>query len=215
MQRVTKIYFTIAFSIICTLGYSQSNRNYFRLIQDTVSNAYGYVNKHGDTVIAPGKYRICFTEKFYDIAIVQNSGYEIVGINRDEKILFKVFLSDFGPDEPSNGLFRIVENGKIGYANLHGKIIIQPQFDGATPFEKRKAKVCMGCVLKAKGEHHYWSGGTWYTIDKKGNKIKGLTNGYCTAHQKAFNKKCRNTSFRLFYSMHSVILYAGKPDIFP
>jgi hypothetical protein len=171
MQRGLSICLAIAFFIICTSAYSQSKRDYLRLIQDTAKETYGYVNRRGDTVIAPGKYTDCFTEKFYDFAIVQKPGYGIVGINRDEKILLKIFMFDFGPDEPSNGLFRIVENGKIGYANMHGKIIIQPQFDGARSFEKHKAKVCIGCELKAMGEHHYWSGGTWYTINKKGNKI--------------------------------------------
>lgn len=53
---------------------------------------------------------------------------------------------------------------------MHGKIVIQPQFDGAYPFEKGKAKVGIGCETKAMGEYRYWSSGTWYTLNKRGNK---------------------------------------------
>jgi hypothetical protein len=141
------------------------------LVMNTTNDQYGYVNSKGDTVIHPGKYPMCFTEKFDKFAIVStNDG--IVGIDRKENILFNVFVFDNGPDYPSNGLFRIIKDGKIGYADLNGKIIIQPKYDCAYPFKNGKAKVGIGCKSQTTGEHSSWVGGKWYTIDKKGNTVK-------------------------------------------
>lgn len=141
------------------------------IIEDTITYKCGYANAKGDTIIPLGKYKYCFTEQFNNFAIVRTNDYRTVGIARNEKILFDVFIFDNGPDYTSDGLFRITINGKMGYANLKGHIVIEPQFDCAYPFEHGKAKVGTGCSAKRYGEHWAWTGGMWYTIDKKGNKI--------------------------------------------
>lgn len=141
------------------------------LIYDSVKDEYGYATIKGDTIIAIGKYRICFTKTFDKFAIVLASGKGFVGIDRSEKILFEVFPFDNGPDNPSNGLFRIIKNGKIGYADIKGNIIIKPQYDCAYPFEKGAAEVGIGCKKETDGEHWSWKGGEWVTIDRKGNVI--------------------------------------------
>lgn len=132
------------------------------------NDQYSYVNSKGATIIPFGKYPICYTEKFNQFAIVATPEKGIIGIDRNEKILFNVFVFDNGPDHLSDGLFRIIKNGKIGYANEKGAIVIPPQFDCAYPFEKGKAKVSKRCETRVEGEHTIWSGGEWYTIDKKG-----------------------------------------------
>ena len=99
-------------------------------------------------------------------------GKGIVGIDRNENILFKVYIFDNGPDYPSDGLFRIVKNGKIGYANLKGQTVITPKYDCAYPFKKGKAEVGIGCQTKSAGEYHYWVGDHWYTINKRGQVVK-------------------------------------------
>jgi hypothetical protein len=146
--------------------------NFLQRIVDTTKDAYGYVNSRGDTIIALNKYLVCYTDKFYDFAIVSTPDEGIIGINRKEDILFNVYVFDNGPDYLSNGLFRIVKNGKIGYADKIGHIIIQPQFDCAYPFKNGRAKVGNGCTTKTDGEHSNWTARQWYVINKKGNLIK-------------------------------------------
>jgi hypothetical protein len=55
---------------------------------------------------------------------------------------------DNGPDEFHDGLVRFVKNHKYGFADRNGKIVIAPRGDGAMPFEKGRAKVCLGCMDK-------------------------------------------------------------------
>ena len=95
-----------------------------------------------------------------------------VGIDRTEKVLYEVFPYDAGPDYPSEGLFRIVENGKIGYADLeHGAIRIKPEYPAASPFQNGYAQVCPDCETRADGEYSSWVNGKWGLIDKQGRVV--------------------------------------------
>ncbi len=83
--------------------------------------------------------------------------------------LYDVFIYDNGPDYPADGLIRIVENGKIGYADAKTyAIIITPQYDCAFPFENGKAKVSNNCKTIKDGEHNVWESDSWQYVDKKG-----------------------------------------------
>jgi hypothetical protein len=48
------------------------------------------------------------------------------------------------PHSKSDGLFRIVENGKHGYIDKAGRIGIPPQFDDAGPFSEGVVTVAIG-----------------------------------------------------------------------
>ncbi len=133
---------------------------------------YGYRSLHGDTVIQPGKYSICYTDTFKTYAIVLKPNLGIIAINRQEKVLYKVFPFDNGPDYVSDGLFRILKGNKIGYADaISGKVVIKPQFSCAFPFENGLAKVSMNCSAYAEGEHRSWKSSNWFYIDKTGKRI--------------------------------------------
>ena len=166
--------FTIAvtFSVMSISAMGQPKQNVLHLISDSTKGEYGYANAKGDIVIPLGKYNTCYTKRFDDFAIVWSNENGLIGIDRKENVLFHVFIFDMGPDYTSNGLFRIEVDGKIGYANLHGRIVIPPEFDCAYPFEHGKAKVGVGCKLEKYGEHSAWTGGEWHVIDKRGKTIK-------------------------------------------
>jgi len=149
----------------------QSKKDYLLLINDSITNQYGYHDRSGKLVIPFGKYTMAFTDTFRTHAIVLKSGEGFVAIDRKEKILYHVYPFDNGPDYPVEGLYRIIENGKIGYADLKGHIVIAPQFTCAYPFENGKARVSMHCTSHTEGEHSYWEGNEWYYIDKKGKKL--------------------------------------------
>jgi hypothetical protein len=66
-----------------------------------------------------------------------------------EHLLFRVFNAGYtepDPDELVEGMIRIIgKNGKIGYANERGTVVIKPQFDNATVFHNGRALVYKKC----------------------------------------------------------------------
>lgn len=122
---------------------------------------WGFKSVKNKVVIKP-IYAMVATDTMYKIAFVTiQNRWEAV--DREGKIIFTPFIFDNGPDYIANGLFRIVKGNKIGYADMSGHIIIEPQFDCAYPFENNKAKVGMGCTLKTIGEQAIWTGGIWHS----------------------------------------------------
>lgn len=74
-------------------------------------------------------------------------------------------------DSFHDGLVRIVQNGKYGFANRSGRVVIAPIYDGAMSFDMGRATVCNGCQNKCAQpdcEHHFFSGGEWFQVDTKG-----------------------------------------------
>nr|WP_321288280.1 WG repeat-containing protein [uncultured Sunxiuqinia sp.] len=131
-----------------------------------------FVNEKGDTVIPYGKYHIWDSVNFYTYAIVKSPD-GIVGINRKGEIMFDAYLwGDAQLEDISEGLFRIKRNGKIGYANEDGEIIIPCQFECAEQFKNRQAKVTLECDYKNNEiDQIEMKSDNWFYIDKKGNKI--------------------------------------------
>lgn len=137
------------------------------------SDATGYTDPAGYTVIPFGKYHMCFTDTFRTYAIVVKDS-KIVAIDQKENVLYQVYDFDNGPDYASDHLFRIVVNHKMGFADVvSGKIIISPQFDCAFPFEDGIAKVSKDCKTVNDGHEHppYWTSDHWFYIDTKGNMV--------------------------------------------
>jgi hypothetical protein len=116
------------------------------------------------------KYPICFTDTFSTLAFVLKEGVGYVGIDRQENVLFKIFAFDNPPDPPSEGLFRITRNDKIGFADMAGNIVIEPRYTCAFPFTNGRAKVREVCSTVAEGAYKRWVSDTWFYIDKKGQK---------------------------------------------
>jgi hypothetical protein len=147
--------------------------DYLVSFNDTINDQWGYKNQKGEIVIPTGQYLRCFTDTFKTYAIVLKPEAGFVTIDRLEIVWYEVFPYDNGPDEPSEGLFRILANKKIGYADsLTGKVVIKPQFDCAWPFEDGVARVSTDCKTQSDGEHTTWVSDNWYFIDKSGNKVE-------------------------------------------
>jgi len=157
------------FTVGCT---SKPEDDYlYRIIDPDDWEKYGYADSKGETVIPLGKYGICYTDTLKNFAVVLIDRKGFFGIDRNEEILFQVYPFDNGPDDPQEGLFRIIEDGKIGYANLEGEIVIKPQYGCAHPFKNGKAEVGLQCISIPDGEHSYWETDKWITIDKRGERI--------------------------------------------
>ena len=140
--------------------------------------SYGYRNLQGEIIIPKGKYQHCFTDTFKNFAFVSDDKLtksKVVAIDRNENILFDAYMFDNGPDWLEDGLFRIIRNGKIGYADKNGVIVIEPKFECAEQFENGIARVALDCKLvkdESDPEHSRMESDSWFYIDKKGNKVK-------------------------------------------
>ena len=164
----------ILFLCISMMGCGRviKHDDYWLAFADANSDNYGYADRNGKTVIPLGKYTMCFTDTFRTYAIVLKEQSGFVAIDRQENILYNVFPFDNGPDYVEDGLFRIIENHKIGFADAKtGAVIIKPQFDCAFPFENGKAKVSTDCKSQFRGEHQIWISEKWFYIDKSGRMI--------------------------------------------
>lgn len=169
MKRIIIIIF---FGLLTSCAHTRAYEDYLLSYSDESIEQFGYRNRKGDTVIPPGKYTMCFTDTFrtYAIVLKPNSGF--VAIDRQENVMYEVLPFDNGPDYVEEGLFRIIENNKIGFADARtGKVVIPPQFDCAFPFENGTAKVSNDCSSRMDGEHKIWMSEKWFYIDKMGKTV--------------------------------------------
>ena len=170
----------LIFGIIITFLISAcSSKNGTYLVKfyeeefDELGVPSGYLNSKGDTIIPIGKYYYCYTDTIRNFGMVIEKGTgKIVGIDQNATELFEVFRYDNGPDYVESGLFRIIKNGKIGYADPNGKIIIEPSFKCAYPFKGDFAKVSDNCETEKIGEHSIWESDNWYKITKNGKRAE-------------------------------------------
>lgn len=109
----------------------------------------------------------------YTYAIVKSPD-RVVGINRKGEVMFDAYLwGDSQLDDLSEGLFRVKRNGKIGYANKVGEVVIPCEFECAEHFKNGEAKVSLECEYSILDnmEQVEIKSDKWFYINKKGNKI--------------------------------------------
>jgi len=114
-------------------------------------------------------YNLPADSKIEQIKFIKNKGF--TALDKNENELFVIYMYDNGPDYESEGLIRIIDNNKIGFANLQGDIEIPAAFDAALPFNDKLTAVCKGCSIKQVEEHSELVGGTWGFINKSGQLV--------------------------------------------
>ncbi len=159
--------------IICSTAQAQKRKGDFLVRFCDANDACGYKDTSSVIVMPAGKYFYLFTDTFYKTAIVQDSKEGIVAIDRKGNILYHVFVFDNGPDYTEEGLYRICENGKYGFASLD-KVVIPPTFDFVYPFSDGRAVYVSGCTFHpdADGEHTEIMGGSYGYIDQRGRVLR-------------------------------------------
>lgn len=146
-----------------------------------------------------------FCDTLENMTIILDSANRCVAIDPEDHLLFEILLVDNGPDYPSEGLFRIVEQGKIGYANLKGEVVIQPAFPCAWPFQNGQAKVALDCREIREGEYTAWESDTWFFIDRNGKRLESQSDerdpfGLCEyyADTSHFSARYQNNQLSIF-----------------
>jgi len=96
-------------------------------------------------------------------------------VNRTGRVVIEgVAAMDNGADQFHDGLVRFSMQGKWGFADASGNVVIRPRYDGALNFEKRIARVCIGCkdaCVDKDCEYHRFEGGTWLCLDTAGKEV--------------------------------------------
>jgi len=122
----------------------------------------------GDFFIAPELVKELAFDS-HGLAAVRSPKEGWMYVRRSGKVVIKgVPVMDNGADSFHDGLVRIVRNGKYGFANRAGQVVIPTIYDGAMNFENGSAAVCNDCQTSREGEHHFFSGGDWFRINIKG-----------------------------------------------
>jgi hypothetical protein len=140
-----------------------------------VSNCL-YRAKTGALSVSPHYLgRLFFGE--HDLAVlISNEGLSYV--NRAGGVIIpSVANMDNGADPFVHGLVRTLTRGRYGFADLQGRIVVPPIYDGALNEESEPPRVCMGCRTKCDGrypncEHHYFAGGEWFKLNNRGEVAK-------------------------------------------
>ncbi len=154
---------------LCSLSVSSQNDCWLHVTNS--KGLHAFVDKTGNIKIPYGKYKFILSDTLCYFAYVYEYEGGVVAINREDKIIFRpVIIDNLLPDLPSEGLFRIIDNGKIGFANLKGEVTIPPQFEAVKSFKNDIAAYCVGCQMKYDTitEYGYWSDGKWGFINKSG-----------------------------------------------
>jgi len=138
-----------------------------------------YVNRKGDTIIPFDKYAYLGTDTLTHYANVieflKDSSYgRWIAIDRNQNILYDIVFFDNGPDYFKEGFIRGKRNGKMGFANKYGQIVIPCKYDFVWWFEDGKAQVTYNALeIRDKFEDPTTiESDEWFYIDKNGNKIK-------------------------------------------
>lgn len=141
-------------------------------------SSVAYVNLKGDTVIPFGTFAYFGTDTLIHFATVLEFTRDSIpgrpiAIDRNQNILFDLVMFDNGPESFHDGLVRVLRNGKMGFANPCGQIVIPCIYDYAKWFDNGHAEVTFKAKKYSDGdEHSRVESKEWFTIDKKGHKLE-------------------------------------------
>jgi hypothetical protein len=159
-----------------------SEENLFAITDEDflqLGSRVAYVNIIGDTILPFGKYNYLGTDtlKFFANIVLpkkEGSSGRWVGINHKGEILFDLVNFDNEPDYFQEGLTRVTRNGKMGFSNQYGQVVIPCIYDHAWWFKSGQAKVTYDAneTRDKYDEHTIIESDQWFYIDRNGIEIK-------------------------------------------
>lgn len=180
--------FTFIIFMYSVSALAQNITKLFYFTKETEDRSYVGIKDENGKVIIPAE--IWNVRGFEDGEIITSNLLSLDGcpkniereknswgcvFDREGNYLYQTFFYDNGPDYRVEGYQRIVKNGKVGFANRNGEIVIPPQFDFVTPFNYGYAQYCEGCHWeRVDEEHKIVVGGQWGVINFRGEKVLPL-----------------------------------------
>lgn len=153
-NRLFRSCILMAISLLPALLAAQEKLYYF---MDPKDSLIGVKDDKGRVVIPPKGAPVMYFEpgepitdaliNLFDIDPTDNGTALSFGstYNRKGQFLYRPLAYDNGPDYFEEGLARCVQQGKVGFVNEQGKVVIRPQWDWVSPFNYGYAFACNGC----------------------------------------------------------------------
>jgi hypothetical protein len=147
------IVFTLIFLFFCGITSGQKKFKVEVKETGTWKDIYSLIDEEGKIIrqLDSSEYYVSFNNyQYVYFAVFGKKGSDgWTAIDANETELFKVYNTSFGepsPDYLVENKIRIVNsNNSIGFANNKGEIIIKPQFEIASSFNKGKAIIGNSC----------------------------------------------------------------------
>lgn len=92
---------------------------------------------------------------------------------RGRIVVDDVAVMDNGANEFHHGLVRVTRGGRWGLADMHGRLVVPFEYDGMLDYQPGKGwPVCKQCRAATDGEHGWFAGGQWSSLDQRGRPAR-------------------------------------------
>ncbi|MCS3868762.1 hypothetical protein J3D55_001678 [Chryseobacterium ginsenosidimutans] len=140
--------FILFFVFVSTFLSGQAKKLFFKVEKDTIISI---VDENGNILIKPFSSYYSYTnnEEITDgIIYISERNEPPHYVNREGKFLFTPYFYDNGPDYPNEYSIRFTDKeGKVGIADLSGKILIPAKYDYLSAFNFGFTYYCQGCYF--------------------------------------------------------------------
>lgn len=131
---------------------------------DEASDRHGYLQCDA-TPGLPARYTAAEDFTPGGIAAVRDdAGWHY--IDRQGRFVVTPMMYDSGPDYFVEGLARFIQDGKAGFFDDTGRIVVPAAYDFAFPFENGVAEVGQRCQTTREHEHSIVACESWSTITR-------------------------------------------------
>lgn len=184
-----KLLLTILLVPILSFSQGKEVLTYFK----SKDSLFGVKNEKGK-IIVPAQFKV-FSD-LQDGELVKGETIFFDGDRNGEKreknawgfvydkkgnFLYRPFFYDNGADYFSEGVRRFVKNGKMGFVDRNGTVVIKPVHDFVAPFNYGYAAFCDGCDWeKTNAEHKAMVGGKWGVMNHKGEIAEPVEKSFNT-----------------------------------
>jgi hypothetical protein len=156
----------------CSSSFAQKKRDCLHAFCDTIASVaqIGF-KSHRGKIIIPATYKKTSSDRLCSFVLVSTYSGKTFAIDKAGTILWEPFWYDRKPDAEKEGLFRVISNDLVGFANKSGKMVIHPSFVSASYFSEGLAAVNVGGKVTRNGEYDVVEGGLWGYINRIGQLV--------------------------------------------
>lgn len=136
-----------------------------------IGDPVAYLTQEGDTTISYGRFSYAGTDSFALMGVVIDEEDDWIAINNRGEKKYDLFPFEGSVYRDGEGMYRIVgEDGKVGYADQEGNIVVEPQYKVALCFMDGYANVTYGNASSEYGVDPS-KDEVWRLIDTSGRAV--------------------------------------------
>ncbi|MBL0942295.1 MAG: WG repeat-containing protein, partial [Alphaproteobacteria bacterium] len=134
------IKYFMTFFILFIMSMTCTHAEKLIAFEDTKTKLWGFKNEKGKTIIPAQFQRVHKSEKDELLIPVSKNGI-FYRMDKRGNLKFESVFYDNGWDYYEEGLARFFKNGKVGFHDKKGNVIIQPRYDFAKYFKDGRSIV--------------------------------------------------------------------------